>query len=59
MRRESDDDAAIRKYGIPASTVADALMQAMALKQVSSESISQKKRDEPVRKSNDQTDITR
>ena len=34
MRRESDDDAAIRKYGIPASVFADALMQAKALKQV-------------------------
>lgn len=34
MRRESDDDAAIRKYGIPASAIANALMQAKALKQV-------------------------
>lgn len=34
MRRETDDDAAVRKYGIPASAVADALMNAKALKQV-------------------------
>jgi uncharacterized caspase-like protein len=34
MRRETDDDAAIRKYGIPASAVADALLSAKALKQV-------------------------
>lgn len=34
MRREDDDDAAIRKYGIPASAVADVLMRAKALKQV-------------------------
>jgi len=34
MRRETDDDAAIRKYGIPASDLADALMNAKALKEV-------------------------
>jgi uncharacterized caspase-like protein len=34
MRREDDDDAAIRKYGIPATAVADVLMRAKALKQV-------------------------
>lgn len=34
MRLEDDDVAAIRKYGIPASALADALMRVKALKQV-------------------------